>query len=106
MTIKNFRASDFSGSEKPARLLASKHDRYEAPKPTSEPVIAPEASEDDVPSGTVPEVLTWVGDDVERAQKALDEEVANDKPRKGLVAQLQEMIDAEAAEEDAEEGHE
>ena len=94
MTLKNFRASDFDkDGSKPVKTAASKYDKApEAPKPTTQPVIAKDADPEEVPTGTTPEVLTWVGDDSERAQKALDVELDNDKPRKGLVEQLAEMV--------------
>ena len=50
-----------------------------------------------VPSGTAPEVLSWVGDDAEKAQRALDVELADSKPRRGLLSSLQSVINAEAA---------
>lgn len=100
MTLKNFRAEDFDNQgDKPVKTAASKNDKRaqsSEPTPTTQPITAPDAGPEDVPSGTVPEVMTWVGDDPVRAQKALDAEVENDKPRKGLVEQLSEMIDAEA----------
>lgn len=100
MTLKNFRAKDFDNSGgQSVKTVASKNDKVvdqSVPQPTTKPVVAKDANPEDVPVGTVPEVMTWVGDDPVRAQKALDVEVENDKPRKGLVEQLTEMIDAEA----------
>ena len=80
------------------KMVRSTRDIVEEKVPTSTPVPQ-NVNEDEVPAGTVPEVLSWVGEDVERAQKALDAEVETEKPRKGLVASLTEMIDAEADEE-------
>lgn len=94
MTLTNFRASDFNNKDgKTVKTASSKYDKApEAPKPTTQPIVAPDADPEAVPTGTTPEVLTWVGDDPERAQKALDAELENDKPRKGLVEQLAEQI--------------
>jgi hypothetical protein len=53
----------------------------------------PAASDEvQVPKGTTSELLSWVGDDKERAQRALDAENATDKPRKGLVEELEEIL--------------
>lgn len=48
--------------------------------------------ENQTPTGTTKEILEWVGDDPERAQRALDAELASDKPRKTLVEPLEELI--------------
>ena len=101
MGIKNFRAKDFDNKGgKTVKTASSKLDTPQSsePQPTNTPIVSANADPNDVPTGTTPEVLAWVGDDAERAQKALDVEVENDKPRKGLVEQLTEMIDAEAEE--------
>lgn len=46
-----------------------------------------------VPAGTVADVLAWVGEDVERAQLALDvEESRGDKARKGVVEPLTDLL--------------
>lgn len=50
---------------------------------------------EDVPTGTTKELLDWVGDDKDRAQRALDVELENDKPRNGLVKSLKEIAEAE-----------
>lgn len=97
MSQRNFRAVDFKDGSSSGFAVRSKRDRaprIEEPveKPTSTPIVAPDAKEGDVPSGTVPEVLSWVGDDKERAQKALDAENENDKPRKSLVSELEGII--------------
>jgi hypothetical protein len=49
----------------------------------------PAADPDTVPSGTAATVLDWVGDDPERAVRALDVENAADRPRTTLVAALE-----------------
>ena len=50
-----------------------------------EPIVDPDA----VPDGTVAAVLGWVGDDRERAARALEAENATDKPRTTLVGALE-----------------
>lgn len=42
-----------------------------------------------VPTGNIQDVLTWVGDDSARAQRALDAERASDSPRTTLVTELE-----------------
>lgn len=101
MALTNFRASDFKKDGSGVQRADSTRDRAKAarlsePTPTSTPIIAKGASEDDVPSGTVPEILTWVGEDAERAERALSKEKADNKPRKGLVSQLEEVIEGES----------
>lgn len=103
MTLKNFRREDFDNQDgttvKTASSKLDKPAQSLTPVPTSTPIVEPNAGPEDVPTGTTPEVLTWVGEDPVRAQKALDVEVENSKPRKGLVEQLTEIIDAEADDE-------
>lgn len=53
----------------------------------------PAPVEPSIPVGTVGELLTWVGDDKDRARRVLAQENSEDKPRKSLTAQLQEVID-------------
>lgn len=55
------------------------------------PAEAPEKITD----GTIAEVLEWVGEDVDRAQQALDEENYKDSPRKTLVDELEALIDSD-----------
>lgn len=97
MSLKNFRAIDFKANgDNDMKMVKSKKDkRMDAPVETTTPIIASDAGPEDVPSGTVSEILTWVGDNPVRAQKALDTEVEASKPRKGLVDSLQELIDLE-----------
>lgn len=96
MGLKNFRASDFEGTAPVKNMVRSNRDRLSGPVESTKPKVTPGANPEDVPSGTVPEVMTWVGDDSVRAQKALDEELANERPRKGLVSQLTEKVNAES----------
>jgi hypothetical protein len=61
-----------------------------AQTPAPEAPAAPEAI--GVPKGTVPEILDWVDGDLERAQAALDHELENKNPRKGLVSELESLL--------------
>lgn len=45
-----------------------------------------------VPNGTTREILSWAGDDKERAQAAIDKEAADEHPRKGLIAELRKRL--------------
>ena len=103
MGLTNFRASDFDGTSTVKNMVRSKKDRLAGPQETTKPLPQENADPEAVPQGTVPEVLTWVGDDKDRAQKALDAENADDKPRKGLVKSLEEIVNAKPEEEEEEE---
>lgn len=48
----------------------------------------------DVPDGSAEVVLAWVGEDKERAARALAAEQARDKPRSTLVGQLEKLAQA------------
>jgi hypothetical protein len=50
---------------------------------------------EDIPGGTVAEIVDWVGDDPERAQSALDAEYAGAN-RSTLIAQLEPIATKEA----------
>lgn len=47
---------------------------------------------DGVPDGAAPGVLTWVGEDSQRAAAALDAERARDKPRSSLITALEKLV--------------
>lgn len=51
-------------------------------------------STDPVPEGSVDEIVEWVGDDRERAQRALDVEQASERPRKTAVAAFEAVLAA------------
>jgi hypothetical protein len=55
--------------------------------PVTEPVTGGE-----VPDGSAEEVLTWVGDDSDRAFWALDAEKSRPQARKGLVEKLTKLV--------------
>lgn len=56
-----------------------------------EPAAAAEAAVE-VPKGTTKELLEWVGEDLERAQLIIDAELEVEQPRKGLLYELQALI--------------
>lgn len=62
--------------------------------------VAPPAppADDEVPTGSADKVLAWVGDDTDRAAKALAAEQAAKRPRKGLVDALTALTTPPAAE--------
>jgi hypothetical protein len=121
--MKNFRSEDMKvayaeDSSKSAKKSTQEKAPAPAPEPESQPQSAPEPqtavpeqsepeqsepeqsepgqseSEDEpVPAGTTAEILAWVGDDKERAQRALDKEQADDKPRAGLTGELKEVLE-------------
>jgi hypothetical protein len=47
---------------------------------------------DSVPQGTISFVLNWVGDDPDRALRALDNESSKDSPRIGLIRKLKALL--------------
>lgn len=52
----------------------------------------PEPAPTGVPAGTSREIMDWVGNDKTKANAALQTENSSGTPRKGLVADLQEML--------------
>lgn len=72
------------------------HDPFRAGRVDSEEAVADstpkEPEKPTAPTGTSREILAWVGDDKERAQLALDAELAADRPRKGLVDDLEKLV--------------
>lgn len=46
---------------------------------------------EEVPDANIDGVLTWVGDDKERAEAAIEHEESATKPRKSLIAKLKEI---------------
>ena len=74
----------------PFEPMSDVPDQDEQPRdPNERDEFKPEP-EDEVPSGSIKEVLAWVGDDKDKAKQALDAE--NEKPsrdrRKGLLREL------------------
>lgn len=67
------------------------------PEPVIEDVDLPDEDVFDggVPEGTAAEVVSWVGDDVDRARAALEVESEKDRPRVGLSNDLEKMLAAE-----------
>lgn len=78
----------------PAKVLkASEEDAVEAAEDVATPVEDPAAPEveEAVPEGTAAEVVAWVGDDAERAARALEAEEAGQK-RKTLIKTLKAVL--------------
>lgn len=76
----------------------SKTDPYAAPSrmyaSKKEVPVAETAEEtvEEVPTGTITEVKTWVGSDVERAESALEVERGSDHSRVTLIEYLEDMV--------------
>ena len=64
---------------------------YAAKTASEKKVVVEEAPK--APTGTVKEVLEWVGDDKERARLALDAEHEGPQ-RKSLISSLEEVLNA------------
>lgn len=60
--------------------------------PAPPPLATVNLDSSDVPSGTARELLTWVGEDKDRAQRALERELDADNPRTTLVDTLYRII--------------
>lgn len=67
-----------------------------ASRKVEERKVAAEKKANSVPTGTVSEITDWVGDDKAKAQRALDAENANSKPRKTLVEDLEKILNPES----------
>lgn len=63
-----------------------------APIEVEEAPPAPPADPDAVPQGTVAEILAWVGEDKDKAAKALAAEQAAERPRAGIVGPLEKPL--------------
>lgn len=61
----------------------------------SKHIAAREEKANQTPTGTIPELLEWVGTDKERAQRVSDAESAHAKPRKSLLKDLKDILDAD-----------
>lgn len=62
-------------------------------EPSEEPLDVPsDAPVDEVPAGTVDDVLAWVGGDPARAAAALEAETSAPSPRSSLVGRLSALI--------------
>jgi hypothetical protein len=112
MSMKNFRAEDMPGKEDDMKVAYAQDSQPEQPQSqqdqaqdqaqdqdqqqTQEEESAEDEDEDDeVPSGTTREILDWVGDDPARAQRALDQENASERPRSGVTTPLNKIINGE-----------
>ena len=84
-TPDTYEARDFS--------VKDDDEREGTPSKTSEDV-PDNPRQFDVPTGSIKEILEWVDGDKDKAQAALDVEQADDKPRRGLVSELNEILSA------------
>lgn len=67
---------------------------YDPYAPLDEAPVVEEANKaEDVPEGTAKEILEWVGDDPERAERAIAIEKTEKKPRTTLLADLSKVVD-------------
>lgn len=72
----------------------SKSNPYAAKKLRNVSVVEEviEAPSNEVPTGSITVILTWVAGDSERAIRAYEEETKSNKPRVSLLAQLEELV--------------
>lgn len=100
--MTNFTAADMpsAGSRKPAKKASKKRASRKQAKVEQAP-----ADPNEVPQGTVNELLEWVGDDKDRAQLALDAENEKASPRSTAIDAFESIIlsDDEPVEEEPEE---
>ena len=80
----NFTASDMLGTGKKSR--AGKKSSASRAKSSGAD------TSNDVPEGSVDEVLEWVGDDKTKALAALDAENAKSSPRKTAIEELENLL--------------
>lgn len=95
-SMRNFRAADMPGNTK--KVAYTEGTKPKATK--SEPKQAPGVDPNAVPEGTAAEVMAWVGDDADRAQRALDAENKADRPRVTLIDDLERVILRDEDDED------
>ncbi len=73
-----------------------KHGEYKGTSdgPEADPILEDAVVEDAVPSGTTKEILAWVGNDTDRARRALEnEEAKGSDGLKGLQRELKAMLE-------------
>lgn len=64
-----------------------------APQPdTTAEQVAGQVDNDEVPGGSVKEILDWVGDDQTKAVMALNVERGRDKARDGVIGPLEKLV--------------
>ncbi|MEV0608122.1 hypothetical protein AB0I61_17325 [Polymorphospora rubra] len=85
----------YPGKPVPAEVAAqiSNPDVWAGSADVDEPAPGPgdgDGSVDEVPTGSIADVLEWVGDDPDRAQRALDAEQAG-KARTSLMPELERL---------------
>lgn len=72
----------------------SAHDPFAPAVAVTDEDAGAAAATDDVPDGTITDVMGWVDDDPDRAGRALYVEEQADKPRTRLIARLEEVLTA------------
>lgn len=83
---------DDDEAEQLAASLREQAEAHESEPPADGEQSDPDATEDEIPTGTNGEVLAWVGDDPDRARRARDAETAEGgKNRPRLLAALDEI---------------
>lgn len=85
----------FALSDHPATAQLRRHgadDEAAEPDDVPDPEPSADPADDEVPDGTAEAMLAWVGDDAERAQRALAAEDKRDHPRSTLVAKLRALV--------------
>jgi len=98
----NFTGEDFSGDDTgddDVKVSIAEDSKKPKETPAAEATNAAGAGSA-VPEGTTAEILQWVGDDKEKAQAALDKENAEERPRKGLTGELEELLTEPEAEDE------
>lgn len=98
--IKRLRAVVDSGKDPDLREVAApKAKATGGDQPPHDPPAGPAAAErtsdpNQVPTGNITDVLNWVGDDADRAARALTvEQAKGDRARSTLVADLEQIAD-------------
>lgn len=84
MSVHNPYEAETTVVETPAEEEVAETTTEVVPEPTPEPALV-------VPEGSIPKVNAWVGTDKERAQLALDAELAGEN-RKSLIKTLTELV--------------
>lgn len=60
--------------------------------PAAPAFVEPVVEDNSVPSGSTKEVLAWVGNDLDKAKRALAVELEKTPPKKGLVDGLNKLL--------------
>lgn len=82
-----------SGQPEQAEQAEQDDEQPEEETPQAEDEDDQSADSTPVPDGTTAEIVQWVGDDKDRAQRALDKEQSHQKPRPGLTKELKKVLE-------------